>query len=41
MALGELAVYLIVTVAATAYLESGLLREAAGQVIERPLAPAG
>jgi O-antigen/teichoic acid export membrane protein len=41
MALGELAVYLIVTVAATAYFESGLLREAAGQVVERPLAPAG
>src|SRR6202020_1935497 len=34
MALGELAAYLIVTVAATAYLESGLLREAAGQVVE-------
>jgi O-antigen/teichoic acid export membrane protein len=40
MALGELAAYVVVTVAATLYLESGLLREAAAQVVERPLAPA-
>jgi O-antigen/teichoic acid export membrane protein len=40
VALGELAAYVLVTIAATAYLESGLLREAVGQVTERPLAAA-
>jgi O-antigen/teichoic acid export membrane protein len=40
MALGELCAYLLVTAAATLYLESGLLREAAGQAMQRPLVPA-
>ncbi len=39
-ALAELCAYLLVTVAATLYLESGLLREAAGQATARPLVPA-
>jgi lipopolysaccharide exporter len=37
MALGELALYGLVTVAATLYLESGLLREAVGALTGRPL----
>jgi O-antigen/teichoic acid export membrane protein len=39
-ALGELCAYVLVTVMATLYLESGLLREAAGQATGRPLVPA-
>jgi O-antigen/teichoic acid export membrane protein len=40
VALAELAGYVVAAIAATTYLESGLLREAAGQVRERPLAAA-
>jgi O-antigen/teichoic acid export membrane protein len=40
MALAELAAYVLVTAAATVWLESGLLREAAAQTVKRPLAPA-
>jgi hypothetical protein len=36
MALGELVAYLLVTAAATLWLESGLLREAASQAVVRP-----
>ena len=36
MALGELIAYLLVTAAATLWLESGLLHEAAAQAVERP-----
>jgi hypothetical protein len=39
VALGELVAYLLVTAAATLWLESGLLREAAAQTVKRPLAP--
>jgi O-antigen/teichoic acid export membrane protein len=38
LALGELAVYVLVTAIATWRFESGLLREAAGHVFERPAA---
>jgi hypothetical protein len=38
MALGELGAYVLVTLAATVYLESGLLREALGQLVRRPAA---
>ncbi|MGI8904125.1 MAG: oligosaccharide flippase family protein [Solirubrobacteraceae bacterium] len=40
VALGELAVYILVTLLATWQLESRLLREAAGHVLGRPPAPA-
>jgi hypothetical protein len=40
VALAELAGYVVAAIAATTYLESGLLREAAGEVRERPLAAA-
>jgi O-antigen/teichoic acid export membrane protein len=40
VALAELAAYIVVTIAATAYLESPLLREAAGQVAKRPVVTA-
>ena len=38
VALAELAAYVVVTVAATAYLESPLLREAVGEMAQRPVA---
>ena len=40
LALAELAVYLVVTAAATWYLESSLLREAMAYVFRRPTARA-
>jgi O-antigen/teichoic acid export membrane protein len=41
IALGELAVYVVVTILATGYLESGLLREAVGELADRPVAATG
>ncbi|HEX3691409.1 MAG TPA: oligosaccharide flippase family protein [Solirubrobacteraceae bacterium] len=40
VALAELVAYALVTTAATLWFESGLLREAAAQVVERPVVPA-